>query len=240
MQNLGEMVSQLNSSPGSEIIFAATDIPFYHFLAFKELTFFKLYAWQQSAYIAGTSYTDFYNHLVSDELLDCYEKTVRNYRRIPSSEIWTQNTLDYSLNLLEYFYDTGHFSDKKMAVSLCEQFIELIDTIQRWTINGIKDEETHTPFKLYLSDTLFESSFIMFKQIKDDRLTMQCSLKLFTINSLNITDQIFCRETDQWLDHLTKQSLLISGASEKERYTFFSKQKQKIQLLIDKICRDIV
>lgn len=234
MQKQCKNVSQLKSLPGCEIIFSATDIPFYHFLPFKELTLFKLYAWHQSAYHTQDSFTTFLNKMVSDDLLECYRLTVDSYCRIPSLEIWTQNTVDHSLMLLEYFYDTGHFTGREIPLLLCEQFMELINTIDGWTKHGVKNSETHTAFKLYLTHFFLESSLILLKH----DLAMQCTLKLFTINSLNITDQAFCRETRQWLDTLIQRSLLISGASERDRYIFFNGQRQKIRFLIDKICRE--
>jgi hypothetical protein len=197
----------------------------------KELTVFKLYAWQQSAYHTQRTFDEFFNNLVSDELLAYYKKTVLHYRQVPSYEIWTENTIDHTLKLIEYFYETGHFAGKETPLLLCEQYLELIDTINLWTEDGIKNKETRTPFRLYLSNFIFESSLLL---LKHDH-AMQCSLKLFTINSLTITDQPFCRETYQWLNHLIKRSVLVCGASEKDRYLFFNGQKQKIRFLIDKI-----
>jgi hypothetical protein len=226
-------VSQLKSLPGSEIIFSATDIPFYHLLQFRELIFFKLYAWRQSAYCTQDSFATFLDSIVSDDLLECYRQTTESYRQVPSLEIWTQNTVAHTLKLIEYFYDTGHFTGRETPLLLCEQFMELINTIDGWTEQGIKNSKTHTAFRLYLTDFFLESSLILLKH----DLAMQCTLKLFTINSLNITDQAFCRETHQWLESLIRRSLLISGASEKDRYVFFNGQRQKIKFLMDRICR---
>jgi hypothetical protein len=234
VQNLCKSVSQLKSLPGSEIIFSATDIPFYHLLPFRELIFFKLYAWRQSAYHTQDSYQTFLDSMVSGDLLECYKQTVESYRQVPSIEIWTQNTVDHTLKLLEYFYDTGHFTGREIPLLLCEQFMELINTIDEWTEKGIKNRETHTAFKLYLTDFFLESSLILLKH----DFAVQCTLKLFTINSLNITDQAFCRETRQWMENLIQRSLLISGASERDRYIFFNGQRQKIRFLIDRICRE--
>ncbi|MDR1552683.1 MAG: hypothetical protein LBS69_04375 [Prevotellaceae bacterium] len=234
MQKQCKNVSQLKSLPGCEIIFSATDVPFYHFLPFRELTFFKLYAWDQSTYHTQDSFTMFLDRMVSADLLECYSQTVDSYRQIPSIEIWTQNTVDYTLILIEYFYDMGHFASREIPLLLCEQFLGLINTIDGWTEQGIKNRETHTAFNLYLSNFFLESSLILLKH----DFAMLCTLKLFTINSLNITDQAFCRETRQWLESLIRRSLLICGASERDRYLFFNGQRQKIRFLIDKICRE--
>ena len=60
-------------------------------------------------------------------------------------------------------------------------------------------------------------------------------VKLYMINGLSVSDEDFCKETENWLHNLIKRSTLISGASEKERHKFFETQKQKIENLIKKI-----
>jgi hypothetical protein len=40
------------------------------------------------------------------------------------------------------------------------------------------------------------------------------------------------------MESLIQRSLLISGASERDRYIFFNGQRQKIRFLIDRICRE--
>jgi hypothetical protein len=76
-----------------------------------------------------------------------------------------------------------------------------------------------------------ENSFILLKETEKTN----CILKLFTINSLYITDEQFCSETENWLDHLSRRATLISGASERERHKFFSSQRQKVRFLIELI-----
>ncbi|MDR1407612.1 MAG: hypothetical protein LBJ23_06155 [Tannerella sp.] len=234
MQSVCKDMEQLRSLPGGQIILSATDVPFYHFLPFRELTAFKLYAWHRSCGHTQESYEQFADNMVSGELIECYRQTVDHFRQVPSIEIWTQNTVDHTLRLLEYFHDTGHFSSPETTLQLCEQFLELTNTINQWTENGIKNPRTQTPFNLYLSDFFLEDSLILLKH----DLAMQCILKLFTLNSLNITDQTFCRKTHQWLESLIRRSLLISSASERDRYLFFHEQRNKIKRLMDRISRD--
>jgi hypothetical protein len=58
---------------------------------------------------------------------------------------------------------------------------------------------------------------------------------LFTINGLDIKDERFCKEVDEWLETLKKNSTLISEVSSKERFIFLSTQKKKILSLIKSI-----
>jgi len=48
MDELATMYEGLIKSPSKEILTTAQDIPIFHFMPFLELTFFKVYAWNQS------------------------------------------------------------------------------------------------------------------------------------------------------------------------------------------------
>lgn len=233
MQRLSVNIERLRKT-GGEIILSATDVPVFHFLAFKDLTFFKLFAWTNSIYECPGTFEDFQIRTESVELLDCYSKIDSEFRRLPSTEVWTQATTDTFLKLLSYHYELGDFSEKNTVLSLCEQFIALLDHLEQWSDQGYKDSLSTAPFRLYLSEIDLENNFILLKQEQ----TLFCILKLFTINSLNITDKSFCRETEGWLKHLTQRATLISGASEKERHKFFNNQRLKVRFLMDKICKD--
>ncbi len=231
MQGLADRMEQLCMAPGAEIISSALDVPFFHFLPYKELTFFKLFAWTNSVYSSEGNFEEFARKTENRQLLDCYGKIVANHRLIPSREIWTKNTTETFLKLVHYHFEMGHFSTPDVPLILCDQFLQLLDTLQGWTEKGNKGETEHIPFQLYLSEVDMENSFILLKEAT----RTNCILKLFTINSLYVTDRQFCSETENWLDHLARRSTLISGASEKERHKFFTSQRQKVRFLIDRI-----
>jgi hypothetical protein len=231
MQNIAAKLDGLRVAQNAEIVSSALDVPFFHFLPFKELTFFKLFAWTNSVYPTSEKFEAFASKVESKELLDCYKKIVTGYRSIPSKEIWTKDTTDAFMKLIGYHFEMGHFSDIETPLSLCDQFLDLLNTLENWTGDGNKGEVGYVPFQLYLSDVEMENSFNLLKE--DDRTS--CILKLFTINSLYVTDKQFCSETENWLTHLSRRATLISGSSERERHKFFNSQRQKVGFLIDTI-----
>lgn len=161
----------------------------------------------------------------------CYEKITHNYRRISSTEIWTNDTIDVFLRLLVHHYEMGHFMHEESPLLLCEQLLELVNVLQEWTEKGRKGDPEASVFKLYVSNVDLENTFILMKKDGISR----CIIKLFTINSLNITEERFCREVENWLNMSIQRATLISGASEKERYRFFNLLRQKIRFLIDRV-----
>ena len=223
-------LASFQGTPECEIIMSATDVPAFNFLSFKELGCFQLYAWNKGVYDLPESYEAFVKELNTDELSKCYRKITNHYQQIPSSEIWTDHTIDSLLDLMQYHSDMKHFSDKNTPLFLCEQLLELMDTLYDWAKKGTKGSNA-APYKMYVSEIDLGNTFIILKNAK----MSTCLLKLFGSNGLSITDESFCHVIENWLNLLAGRATLISGTSEKERFKFFNIQRQKIIFLMEKI-----
>ena len=218
----------VRSKPDGEVVLSAVDIPLFHYGSCKELILFILFSWSSGVYGFKGKYEDFVKEYDLSETLKYYEKIVRNYQDVPSTEIWTIRTIDRLIKLLGYHSEMGHFDDEHFPFFLCEQLLELISTLEQWTEKGTKGLNGK-PFKLYISEIHLSNTFILFKK----NGTTNCALKLFTINHFDISDSNFCREAEQWLNNTTRQATLISGASERERHKFFSQKRKKVIALVD-------
>jgi hypothetical protein len=233
MQNLSVAVQRLRAA-GGEVKLSAMDVPFFHFLGFSELTFFKLFVWMGSVYTVPASFEEFRRTIESEELLRCYETIHTDFLHIPSSEIWTSRTIDIFLRQLVYHVETGRFQSRETALSLCRRFGELIETVRRWAEQGAKHPSGKPAYRFFRGEIDPENNFILMKQPGHS----SCLIKLFTINSISIFDERFCAETEEWLDHLARRSTLLSGTAERDRYLFFDDQQQKIGAAMDAIASD--
>jgi len=229
---LQSLLDNIESVRNGELLFTATDIPSYNYMAYRELMLFRLYTWSSGAYGFTAGYDEFVKQWNCDGALYFYDKIVKGYLQCPSTEIWTNNTIDQMLRFLNYHFEMGHFADKKIPVLLCEQLSDMLNTIQNWTAKGSKGNN-ETPFKFYVSETDLNNHFVLFKK----NGTTKSNLKLFTINHFHISDQRFCKETENWLNATIQRSTLISGSSEKQRHIFFNGQREKINALMEKMIR---
>ena len=228
-QGMSAEIENMRLMPEKEILLSAVDIPVFYFLAYNELTYFNLYTWNKNICNYPANFEDFFKEAYSGELAESFKKLVSNYQFIPSTEIWTDNTINSTLKMLDYHFEMGHFNDKKTPLLICEQLLVLMDTLYDCVKTGSKAPKV--PFKFYVSDIDIGNSFLIFKKGK----LSHTLIRLYTINGLSISDELFCKETENWLHSLIKKASLISGASEKERHKFFETQKQKIENLIEKI-----
>ena len=149
MKRLSERLKLLSSAPEKELFFTAQDIPIFHFLKYPELAFFKLYAWNDTVKRKPIPYGKFCDLLDKKRVLPIYEQMHQAYMSIPSKEIWTGQTIDTVLRLLEYYHETGAFETKDMVLLLLGQLNGLLDTVKKYADDGYKGGK-EIPFSLYI------------------------------------------------------------------------------------------
>ena len=231
MLRLLDRFTTLKSASNKEILYTGQDIPFYHFLEYPELYFLKLYAWNNTINSKPISFNSFCNTLEKDRIISIYEKIHNAYMTIPSKEIWTNQTIDTILKLMEHYYETGAFENKEIALLLLTQLTNLIDTVKNYADVGYKESDSKTQFSMYICSVDLENNYMLTRSENN----IICYLKLYTINSISTDNEYLCSETAKWIDDLISKSTQISSASIKERLLFFNDQKNKIDVLKNKI-----
>ncbi|MDR0206814.1 MAG: hypothetical protein LBI45_06120 [Bacteroidales bacterium] len=230
LQVILDSVERIRALPDGEIILSAIDIPQFNILAYKELALFKLFSWSK-VYNYPSNYETFVSEFGDNEVINnIHEKIVNNYLLVPSTEVWADGTMDTVLKLLSYYLEAGHFSDKKLPLIICSQVTDLINTLEIRAGRGAKGQKG-MPYKLYVSETEVGNTFLIFKNAK----SVNCLVRLYTLNHLSTSDERFCGETESWLRRLIQRSTLISETSIKERNRFFNAQRKKVAALIEKI-----
>jgi len=225
-------VTALKSEKNINIYYTAADIPFFYFLNFPELMFFKLYAWNDTDSHFKLSYRDFCNTLDKETIQSLYKQLSNAWVQIPSEDIWTNQTIDTILRLLEYYFEIGAFENKETVSFLLNQLQEVLDTVSKYAVEGSKGDQIKAPFALYLCNVDVENNFMLLKREE----TMSCTIRLFTVNSIVTENESLCSETDKWINDLISKSILISGGkSARERIRFFQNSKNKIEELVNKL-----
>ncbi|MDR0794496.1 MAG: hypothetical protein LBE79_00330 [Tannerella sp.] len=215
------------SLPGSEIKTLVSDIPLFNYFPCKDLMLFILFSWSKNVYCFSRSFDEFIKSVEKDKLIKYHEEIVHNFQQIPSTEIWTANTIEKFLYLLNFHYETGSFDDKNMPLLLCEQLLEMIEKLQNYTEYGKKNPQ-ETNYQLYIYDFAIDNTMTILRHNKKTKFV----IKLYTLNNIMISDESFCQEMGRWINNIIDQSTLISGGSSKERYKFFHNQRNKIQMFM--------
>ncbi len=232
MANITDLYNTLLNTKNKEFIITAQDIPIFHFMPYPELIFFKLYAWNQCYMEEYVCFEDFMATLNKELLTKYYQQIYDAYLQVPSTELWSYHTVLPLINLLNYYVDINCFKDNQTILILCYQFIQLINTLEKWAKNGEKKiKGIKSNFSLYLSPIDMQNDFIITR--KEQLKTM--SIKLFTINAIFTNDEAILTETEKWINQIILKSSLLSGASERERLRFFQSIKNKINNIIERV-----
>ncbi|MDR2144977.1 MAG: helix-turn-helix domain-containing protein [Tannerella sp.] len=225
MQQLAVLMEGIAKAEEKEIYFMAVDIPLPQFTAYLELTLFKIYTWFQSISKQPVSYDKFCAMLDLDLLKGIYTRITNAYRQIPSTEIWTHNTIDPIIHLLDYFPDLDCFENKDSFSLICSQLLELVENLER---DAGREHKGNGPFfRMYLSPIAIMNDFMITKR---DGVNVT-TIKLYTINGMFTSDALFCSEVEKWMQNSISKSILLSGNATRERFQFFRKLKDRINYL---------
>ncbi|MDR1121546.1 MAG: hypothetical protein LBM08_11590 [Dysgonamonadaceae bacterium] len=231
MDDLSNLFEAIAKSMEKEIYFMAMDIPVAHFTPFLELTLFKIYTWFRSVNKLHITYDEFVSQLDILRLSAIYEKIGNAYNQIPSTEIWTKNTIEPTLRLLDYYSDLNCFEKKETLPHLCCQVLQLVDNIEKYTLREEKEYKGKSAFfRMYLSPVDIMNDFMITK--RDG--TNVTSIKLYTINGIFTSNEYFCSEVEKWMKDAMTKSLFLSGASARECFKFFQEIKNKVNNLLAK------
>jgi hypothetical protein len=232
MSWLQNRLHELRSVPDKEMMFTAHDIPFYHFFPYPELAIFRIYAWHHTSDCNIESFCRFLNSSANDKIVSLYDKIHSDYIHIPVKEVWTKQTIDTTLRLLEYYCDTDAFAVKDVLLVLTDQLSRLIETVKQYASDGYKEGEDKTPFALYVCSVDVENSFMMLRNGE----SWTCTMKLYAINRMETGNDFLCAQTLKWIESLMSKSILVSGnTAHKERLLFFETMQTRIQCLKNRI-----
>lgn len=239
LQSLLAAIKMINSAKEKEIIYAAKDIPVFYFFEFPEIAAFKIYFWNK-ALIPASGYEN--KKLVleaPEELYESGRKLLAHYVKIPTTEIWSEETISSILRQIEYCYVSGFFTHTDDVYRLCDVLDTWLSHVQNQAelgfqfLYGNAQEGIENSFKLFHNEVLVTDNTIL---VNTDG--QKISYNTYNvINQLITTNPMFCNQVENSLRNLMRKSTMISGTSEKERYRFFNILREKIKLLRARISR---
>ncbi len=231
-------LKKIQSFEKKQIIFAAEDIPLFHYFSFPELTAFKLFYWNKSIVNAPSLADKKFDPAHVDKVLtETAKQIIDTYISIPSIEIWSEETVNVLIKQIEFFWDSGLFKNQKDALLICEEFEAMINLVKKQaelSSKFIKEEKwavNEGNFQLFNSEVTIGNNCILVS-VGDTKFTY---LSHHTFNSMSTSNQEFCNDTEEWIKNLIKKSMPISGVAEKQRFQFFRKIEIDLERLKNKI-----
>jgi len=207
-----------------EIVFCAKDVPVFHYFNYPELSAFKMFFWMKSVLnYPGLQSERFKPQLISGEYITLGKKVGETYNKIPSVELWSDETTNVTLKQIEFYHESGFFNSPSNAHLLLDQYAQLLQDIREKAASGFKDGQV--PFKFYKNEILIADNNVLFR--------MGTKKAVYVIHNITeilmTTNEAFCNQTENFTNNLQNRSILISTTGEKERNKFFNRMEEKIE-----------
>jgi hypothetical protein len=115
-----------------EIVYCAKDVPVFHYFNYPEISAFKMFFWMKSVLnYANLQSEKFATKLVSGEYLTLGKKIGALYDKIPSVELWSDETTNVTLNQIEFYYESA-FLNPLAAFSFTSCRVLVYCSSSRW------------------------------------------------------------------------------------------------------------
>lgn len=238
-QTISGLLKELTTQKNAHLFHVAPEVPVYHCYNYPKLLNFRLFYWGK--YLLNNPYYSkrIFNEVEIDSEITKHAKIAyENYCTVPSTEIWTPQTIQSILSQLRFCIDTGDFLNKSEIESVLFEVSLMMQHIKQMAEENNKtfdfDKKLNVPFMFYKIDVNINTSNLL--AITD---THKVSYQQFNaINFMSTTQIDFCEENMEWIQNIQSKSSLLSGSGIVERQRFFNsvaKQINEFKESLDKI-----
>jgi hypothetical protein len=141
--------------------------------------------------------------------------------------IWDELFLTYMLNDINYFYSIHLMSDADML--LMKKEIEyFLSRLEKLAIQGAYNNGNKVD--IYISNLNFETTYYYLSS-DIENISMISS---FCVGAVTSLEKSVCEQMKTWIQALKKTSTLISCSAEKDRISFFEKQRMILKAFADR------
>lgn len=232
LKSILQQMQYFNSFKTKQMLYLCKDMPIWQFFLFPELAAFKTFVWAKSIHndplYAGKTFS-----LEEFSFDDCFatgQLIIREYNKIPSVELWNEESINSTLNQIKFYKEAGGFKYIKDVSTILDSFELTIEHLKSQAEKGLKympgdgDVLYRAPVQLYVNEIVIGSNTILAEL--DNKKTAFIPYNVFSY--MLTKDSRFNESVFDGFHTLKSRSTLISATGEKERSRFFT-------LLLDKV-----
>lgn len=232
LEHLLNQLNYFNSFEQRELYYISKDIFIFHCFGFHELTVFKIFFWMKTVLQYPMEGKDMQVlESLRENVFTLTKKMIEAYTKLPSLEIWNDNSIDATIRQIDYYRQSKIFPSDQFALNIYKSLHEMIDHVEKqaeagckFSINS-KPTLASAPYKFYVNEFMMGDNC---------NLAILNNTKVVYINHsvLNIImtkDPVFAEYTYQHAQNLIRRSTLMSYVGEKERRKFFNGLREKIE-----------
>ncbi len=224
---------KINQASEKQIVYTAKDPPIFQYLQFPEIVSFKFFFWEKTLFYSQHLINKkFKVNGISEEMRKVCNLITSLSLKIPTIEIWNEDTFRILIRQIEYYWVSGYFESK-------EDLEILLDKLEQWLIHNKKEAELGVRFPFDSEPKGIEGSYILYENeivINDNTIHVTVGNKCYTYFTYNVLgllcsdSKVFCDGVSNFHKTIMSKSNLISSVGEKERNRFFNKLHRNIEL----------
>ncbi len=226
--------------PNHHLIYAAEDLPvFYHFF-FPNLALFKMVYWNKSILNAESLQGKTIEEIqLPPTWLEEVPKVREVFLKIPTTEIWNDDTLKSSIQQIKFYWEAGFFQKKETILAILEDLDGILAMATKQAAMGkkynpIKDQYYDVEYSMYGCELMIGNNTVF---LTSD--THQASyIGYNSFNFMRSNNRYFNESNEGWLRNMISKSTPLSLVAEKSRNQFFRAIYNSIDKLRQQVLND--
>lgn len=214
------------------------DTPIFQLFNLPHLTRFKFFFWAKT-YLKIPAYEHelFKRDKIDKKVLMIGIEAHNIYNSIPTTEIYSPETLRGTMRQIQYYLDAHLFEDPSYALELIDNLMDLVRhmkvqaEIGRKFPRGNEAPSAGNPIEMYFNETYISDNTYLVKSDSGSFVYLTHNI----MNYLNSTDPYYIQESEFVLEKLINNSNLISQVNVKDRNRFFAELEGNVRAFRNKV-----
>ncbi len=232
MEDVLTQLEMVSSFRNKHIYFLLKDMPPWYHYFHSELAAFKFFFWKKSILFNEDIQNEKFSipNTKFVELEEVTRKILKNYNKIPTTEIWNLEGINTTLRQIDLYYEMGIIISKNDALRLYQCVLEVIDHLEKMAELGKKfmpgcSPSEESPEYNFLVNEYVLGDNTFFVKLDETKITY---INYSVIYFMGTSDKTFNEGMFKNLENLIKKSTQISQVGEKERKQFFNKLRNTV------------
>jgi len=234
LDGLIQLLQYFNSYTRKEIFYLSKDVPVFYFFYFPEIAAFKSFFWCRSI----LNEPGFEERSFSIKKFDASpyfeqgQKILKEYNQLPSVELWNYESINSTINQIEYYRDAGIFETKEDLAAVVDSCDAMLQHLQKQAEKGKKffpgtnGTSEGSALRFYINEIILGNNNIIVDL--DGKKTAYINSTV--LKYISTSDKKFAEKMDNNFQNLLSRSVMISQAGERERVKFFNTLRERVQL----------
>jgi len=203
--------------PEFKMWYVARDLPLFHYFKHKELGALKALVWVHESYKKKLKIKD-----VPQSLLEAGKKMYQLYTQLNCTEIWSEQTIDNTLNQVVYYYSLKMITDVDAEIIL-HQLKLLLKEEREALMEGNKNGEAQIDLILSPFIMMSNGAFMKFGKVKSAMMAIS------TIQTIVVHDKSLLTSLETSFKYQLKHGKSLVNSSVADIEYFFDGLLSKVE-----------